>query len=92
MTDKTNHTIAAETGKDQAKDQAVTGTPAYAAARTVDFSEIPVIDLSAMNTPEGQARIAQTLVKTASEIGFFYVSGHGIPPELSARAMAASRR
>lgn len=69
----------------------VTGTPAYAAARTVDFSEIPVIDLSAMNTPEGEARIAQTLVKTASEIGFFYVSGHGIPPGLSAQAMAASR-
>ena len=50
-----------------------------------------MIDLSAMNTPEGEARIAQTLVKTASEIGFFYVSGHGIPPGLSAQAMAASR-
>ena len=70
---------------------AMTGTPGYAAARTVAFSEIPVIDLSGIDTPDGAAAIADRLVKTASEIGFFYVSGHGIPPELSAQAMAASR-
>ena len=87
MTDKTSQS----TPEQSAKGPAVTGTPAYAAARTVDFSEIPVIDLAAMNTPEGEAKVAETLVKTASEIGFFYVSGHGIPPTLSARAMAASR-
>jgi len=87
MTDKTSQS----TPEQSAKGPAVTGTPAYAAARTVDFNEIPVIDLAAMNTPEGEAKVAGTLVKTASEIGFFYVSGHGIPPTLSARAMAASR-
>lgn len=87
MTDKTTTTITATS----VNGPAVTGTPAYAAARTVDFSEIPVIDLSTMNTPEGEARIAEALVKTASEIGFFYVSGHGIPQSLSADAMAASR-
>ena len=82
MTDKTNQATKAS---------AVTDTPAYAAARTVDFSEIPVIDLSEMTTKAGEARIAKTLVRTASEIGFFYVSGHGIPANLSERAMAASR-
>ena len=82
MTDKTNQATKAS---------AVTDTPAYAAARTVDFSEIPVIDLSEMTTKAGEARIAETLVRTASEIGFFYVSGHGIPANLSERAMVASR-
>lgn len=92
MTDKTNQNTAEQSARDEStKGPAVTDTPAYAAARTVDFSEIPVIDLSEMNTAEGKAKVAETLVKTASEIGFFYVSGHGIPPELSARAMAASR-
>ena len=85
MTDKSNKNTARPSAA------AVTDTPDYATARRVDFSEIPVIDLSAMNTPEGEARIAETLVKTASEIGFFYVSGHGISTSLSEGAMAASR-
>ena len=66
-------------------------TPAYAAARTVDFSDIPVIDLSDIDQPDGHRRIAAELVDTASRIGFFYVSGHGVSPELRAEAMAASR-
>ena len=69
----------------------VTETPDYAAARTVDFSEIPVIDLGDIERPEGHHRIAAELVDTAARIGFFYVSGHGIPPALRAEAMAASR-
>ena len=92
MTDKTNQNSAEQSARGQStRGPAVTDTPAYAVARTVDFTEIPVIDLSEMNTAEGKAKVAETLVRTASEIGFFYVSGHGIPPELSARAMAASR-
>ena len=66
-------------------------TPAYAAARKVDFTDIPVIDLTAIDTHDGAGEIAETLVRTASGIGFFYVSGHGIPERLSADAMAASR-
>ena len=69
----------------------VTDTPDYAAAQTVDFSEIPVIDLTGVETPDGRERIAAELVDTASRIGFFYVAGHGISPELRAEAMAASR-
>ena len=69
----------------------VTDTPAYAAARTVDFSDVPVIDLSDIDQPDGHRRIAAELVDTASRIGFFYVSGHGVSPELRAEAMAASR-
>ncbi|MEC8244852.1 MAG: 2-oxoglutarate and iron-dependent oxygenase domain-containing protein, partial [Pseudomonadota bacterium] len=69
----------------------VTDTPDYAAAQTVDFSEIPVIDLTGIEKEGERERIAAELVDTASRIGFFYVSGHGISPELRAEAMAASR-
>ena len=65
----------------------VTDTPDYAAAQTVDFSEIPVIDLTGVETPDGSERIAAELVDIASRIGFFYVSGHGISPELRAEAI-----
>ena len=90
MTDRPNQTTS-QNNSQKTKAPAMSDTPAYAAARTVDFSEIPVIDLSKMNTKVGEARIAETLVKTTSEIGFFYVSGHGIPTSLSEKAMAASR-
>ena len=69
----------------------ITATPDYAAAQTVDFSQIPVIDLTGINLPGDGERIAAELVDTASRIGFFYVSGHGISPALRAEAMAASR-
>ena len=53
-------------------------TPDYAKAKTVGLADIPVIDMAATDSPAGRAAVAVALVKAASEIGFFYVSGHGV--------------
>ena len=67
-------------------------TPDYARAKTVELVDIPVIDLAGTDSPAGRATVAAALVKAASEIGFFYVSGHGVSAQLCVDAMAASRR
>lgn len=64
--------------------------PDFAAAKTVDFEQIPVVDISDIHTKDGFGRIAQELVKTAEEIGFFYIKGHGIDPRQIENAFAAS--
>jgi len=66
--------------------------PDFAAAKTVDFEQIPVVDISNIHTKDGFGRIAQELVKTAEEIGFFYIKGHGIDPRQIENAFAASKR
>ena len=71
---------------------ATTDTPDYARARTVAESDIPVVDLSDIGSPKGRVEIARALVKAASDIGFFYVAGHGVGAELCDDAMAVSRR
>ena len=67
-------------------------TPDYARAKTVGLTDIPVIDLAGKDSPAGRAAVAAALVKAASEIGFFYVSGHGVSAQLCTDAMVASRR
>lgn len=67
-------------------------TPEYAKAGLVNFEDIPVIDLGNIETEHGRALIAAELVHTAKTIGFFYISNHGISPEICAKAFAASRR
>jgi len=66
-------------------------TPSYAAARVVSLEDIPVVDLTGANAPAARDRIGAELVRSAAEIGFFYVSGHGVPSALCDAAMAASR-
>jgi isopenicillin N synthase-like dioxygenase len=59
---------------------------AYATARQVEFTEIPVIDLSA-----GLSTVAAAIRRAATEVGFFYVSGHGVPADVIEAAYAVSR-
>ncbi len=66
-------------------------TPAYATAKAVSVDQIPVIDLTAADTPQGREAIGAELVRKVSEIGFFYVKGHGVPVESCEAAMMASR-
>ncbi|MEP3786401.1 2-oxoglutarate and iron-dependent oxygenase domain-containing protein [Ascidiaceihabitans sp.] len=63
----------------------------YAASRTVDFDEIPVVDVSDLDTVVGRARISADIMAAAQTSGFFYISGHGIHQDLIDRAFAASR-
>ena len=66
-------------------------TPAYAAAKTVTADQIPVIDLSGADSADGRDAIGSELVRSASDIGFFYVTGHSVSAELCDGAMTASR-
>ena len=45
------------------------------------FTSLPIIDIAGLSTgdPEEVARIASQLSTAAHEVGFFYISGHGIP-------------
>lgn len=49
-----------------------------------DFDTIPVIDISSIFSAnlEDRIKVAQELRDACLEIGFFYVTGHGIPDEM----------
>ena len=64
----------------------------YAHAQDVDFADIPVIDVSGWSDPDHQSDIAMNLMAAAQSSGFFYVSGHGIDPDLRKAAFEASAR
>lgn len=57
------------------------------------MSKIPVIDIAPLlsGTPEQAHAVAGALGRACREVGFFYVAGHGIPPELRARVFDTSR-
>lgn len=53
---------------------------------------LPVIDIQPLVTGSaGQQAVAQQIHDACTETGFFYISGHGVPPELQARLGALSR-
>jgi len=61
-------------------------------AKSIDVSDIPVIDMGAAldGSPEGQRQVAAEFLRAATEVGFFYVSNHGVDWELVKRARAAA--
>ena len=63
----------------------------YTEAKFANVSDIPVIDLKTDGVIDEVETIATLLIEAASETGFFYVSGHGVPVELCNQAMRASR-
>src|SRR3981189_1870445 len=56
------------------------------------MSAIPVIDVAPLVTgsPAQAAAAAKTLGTACRDVGFFYVTGHGIPPALVARVFEMS--
>jgi len=64
----------------------------FASAKTTNFDQIPIIDISMIHTEDGFEEIAHKLVDTAKTVGFFYIKGHEISPSLIAQAFAASQR
>jgi isopenicillin N synthase-like dioxygenase len=53
---------------------------------------IPVIDVAPLlnGSAEQMRAVAQELGSACRDVGFFYVTGHGIPPELVARVFTTS--
>ncbi|KIM69941.1 hypothetical protein SCLCIDRAFT_101558 [Scleroderma citrinum Foug A] len=52
-----------------------------ASAATLDgaFDSIPVIDIANTSTPEQRAALAHEIRNASINVGFFYITGHGIP-------------
>jgi isopenicillin N synthase-like dioxygenase len=55
------------------------------------MNELPTLDLRRFAGPDRAAFLAE-LRRTAREIGFFYVTGHGVPDAVPEAVLAASRR
>jgi isopenicillin N synthase-like dioxygenase len=63
----------------------------YATARTIEFREIPIIDMApAAAGGAGLGAVAAAVRRASTDVGFFYVSNHGIPPAVIDAAFAAS--
>ena len=62
--------------------------------KTADFSTIPLVDISVLMSNDELARSATAalLGKAAREVGFVYVTGHGIAQPLFDDLLAASER
>ena len=52
------------------------------AAESVDFNEIPLIDIGDLYSPDPQQRkaVAAKLGEACENVGFIYITGHTIPP------------
>lgn len=59
-----------------------------------DFDSIPVIDISHLRSedPSAQMEVAVKIGQAAREVGFIYISGHGIDERLFADLLAATKR
>jgi len=53
---------------------------------------IPIIDVSDLVSGRDTARVAAEIGAVCRDVGFFYVTGHGIPAETTTRLFAESRR
>jgi len=62
----------------------------YATARKTSAEEIPVIDITPLRDGSDPVGVAHALHAASQGLGFIYVSGHGIPEEVIARARAAA--
>ncbi|WP_320534904.1 isopenicillin N synthase family dioxygenase [Robbsia andropogonis] len=65
----------------------------YYHAKAVNTEDIPVIDIGGLvaGQPGALDAVAAQVMEAAQRIGFFYISGHGIPVEVTTRATAAMR-
>lgn len=63
----------------------------FADAKQIDTSAIPVIDIAPALDGSDLDGVAAQIHRAATRSGFFYISGHGIAPELMDAAFAVAR-
>lgn len=63
----------------------------FATARSSDAATIPVIDISGCLSGVDIQPVADAIHNAATQHGFFYIAGHGIPQALMDQAFAVSR-
>lgn len=57
------------------------------------YATLPVLDLARLEAdPEERAAFLEEVRRTAYELGFFYVTGHGVDPELIHQVLAHARQ
>lgn len=73
--------------------QTLGSSPSYYAAKRIEATEIPVINLASLmaGDPGAINDVAAQIIEASQRIGFFYISGHGIAAELIDTATAAMR-
>ena len=59
-------------------------------------SQLPVLNISPLLDPAASVRelddLAEDIARACSDVGFFYVVGHGVDTDLQRRLESASRR
>jgi isopenicillin N synthase-like dioxygenase len=57
------------------------------------MTDIPIIDVSGLRSAERDKRdaVAAALGAACRHVGFFYVTGHGIPPAVATGIFGAAR-
>lgn len=60
-------------------------------SRRLDFTEIPVVDLSKLVAGQDDAATIDALGNACRDVGFVYVKNHGVDPRLIENLLAASR-
>ncbi|GAA0754817.1 isopenicillin N synthase family oxygenase [Ideonella azotifigens] len=62
-------------------------------AKTVDLAEIPIIDFSPFRHggEAGKQAVAAEIADACARIGFFYLKGHDVPPQVLAETFAQSK-
>ncbi len=54
----------------------------YAEAKKIDYSKVPVIDITALRDGSNPIKVAQELHSASKNLGFIYIKGHGIPKQV----------
>ncbi len=62
---------------------------AYAAHKEIDADLIPVIDIGPLRDGSDPDGVAQAIFRASRDVGFLYVSNHGIPDDLITRTHEA---
>lgn len=68
----------------------MTLTPKKSASPPPSFP-FPVLDLTDLDSPDTAATFRAALLKATHEVGFFYLTGTGVSPELEERLLSAAR-